>query len=148
MIRALVLWLLLAGPVLAVQPGEMLRDPALEARARDISQTLRCLVCRNENIDDSDAGLAHDLRMLVRERLTDGDTNAQVVAFVVDRYGEFVLLRPNAKGANLILWLAGPLLLALGGAVVVLYIRRQRTATDPDGLSESEERRLSELLRR
>ena len=138
---------LVAGPVLAVQPGERLADPALEARARDISQGLRCLVCRNENIDDSDASLARDLRLLVRERLTKGDTDAQAVAFIVDRYGEFVLLRPDARGANLILWVAGPAMLLLGGAVAVAFVRRRRAAAETPGLSEAEERRLAELLR-
>ena len=106
--RWLALWLLLAGPAWAVQPDEMLADKGLEARARELSQGLRCLVCRNENIDDSDAGLAHDLRMLLRQRLAAGDTDAAAVQYIVDRYGEFVLLSPTAKGANVLLWLAGP----------------------------------------
>ena len=105
---ALILALVLAPlAVQAVQPDEMLQDPALEARARTISAGLRCLVCRNESIDDSDASLAHDLRVLVRQRLTAGDSDAQVVQYLVSRYGEFVLLKPTTGGANLILWLSG-----------------------------------------
>ena len=112
--RRLVLILcLLAAPVWAVQPDEVLDDPALEARARDISEGLRCLVCRNESIDESNADLARDLRLLVRERLVEGDTDDEVVEFVVDRYGEYVLLRPTSGGANLLLWYAGPILLLI-----------------------------------
>ena len=138
-----------AVPSFAVQPDEMLADPALEARARSISAGLRCLVCRNENIDDSNAGLAKDLRLLVRERLTAGDSDDQVVAYLVDRYGEYVLLNPTARGANMILWVAGPvaLLLGLGGAA--LYLRRRRSApeTAVAPLSEDEAKRLSEILK-
>lgn len=141
--------LLSAAPVFAVQPDEMLADPALEARARAISEGLRCLVCRNENIDDSDAGLARDLRILVRERLTAGDSDDEVVAYLVDRYGEYVLLSPTARGANLILWIAGPaaLLAGLGGAA--LYLRRRRNAPEPvvAPLSDEEARRLAEILK-
>ena len=99
----------------AVEPGEMLDDPTLEARARDLSKGLRCLVCRNENIDDSDAALARDLRILLRARILAGDTDAQAVDFIVERYGEYVLLRPKADGSALVLWLAGPAALLLGG---------------------------------
>ncbi|MBC7739072.1 MAG: cytochrome c-type biogenesis protein CcmH, partial [Candidatus Saccharibacteria bacterium] len=109
------LFLLLASPALAVRPDEMLADPGLEARARALSVELRCLVCRNENIDDSDADLARDLRLLVRERITSGDTDTQAMAYIVDRYGEFVLLNPPARGANLVLWLAGPGMFLAGG---------------------------------
>lgn len=136
------------GTVHAVQPDEMLPDPAMEARAREISAGLRCLVCRNENIDESNADLARDLRLLVRERLVAGDSNPQVVQYLVDRYGEYVLLNPTAGGANLILWIAGPamLLLGLGGAFV--YVRRRRSAPDtaPAPLSETEKARLQEIL--
>ncbi|MBC7476829.1 MAG: cytochrome c-type biogenesis protein CcmH, partial [Pseudorhodobacter sp.] len=103
--RWLFLFLLLATPAFAVRPDEMLADPALEARARALSQELRCLVCRNENIDDSDADLAHDLRVLLRERLSSGDSDTAAMAYIVDRYGEYVLLNPPARGANLVLWL-------------------------------------------
>lgn len=136
-----------AQPVLSVQPDEILADPALEARARSISEGLRCLVCRNENIDDSNAGLARDLRLLVRERLTKGDSDDQVVAYLVDRYGEYVLLNPTARGANMLLWIAGPaaLLCGLGGAA--LYLRRRRSAPEAvvQPLSEDEAKRLSEF---
>lgn len=146
MIRALVLSLLLAGPAFAVQPGEMLSDPALEARAREISKGLRCPVCRNENIDDSNATIASDLRLLVRERLVAGDDDQQVVDFVVDRYGEYVLLNPVARGAGMLLWIAGPLMLLGGGAVALTYLRRRRPVQDTP-LSEEERARLDALLK-
>ena len=147
MIRVLILWVLMAGAAFAVQPDEILEDPALEARARDISAGLRCLVCRNESIDESNAGLARDLRLLVRERLLAGDTDAEVVDFVVARFGEYVLLNPRRNGANLILWLAGPVLLLGGIAVAALYLRRQRPKAGADGLSEDEKARLDDLLK-
>ncbi len=144
---ALVLALLLAAPVMAVQPGEVLDDPVLEARARDLSKGLRCLVCRNENIDESNASLARDLRLLLRERLLAGDSDAEAVGFIVARYGEYVLLRPVASGANLLLWAAGPgmLVLALGGALI--YLRRRREQAAPEALNPDEARRLAEILR-
>ena len=139
--------LLCASPAWAVQPDEVLSDPALESRARAISTGLRCLVCRNETIDDSDASLARDLRILLRERLTAGDTDAQAVAFIVDRYGEYVLLNPTRDGVNLILWLAGPAMLITGLGVAALYLRRRRTSTGPDApLTESEAKRLADIL--
>lgn len=147
---ALVLALtLIATPLLAVQPDEVLSDPALEARARTLSKDLRCLVCRNENIDDSNADLARDIRLLVRERLVAGDSDAAAMAYIVDRYGEYVLLNPTSKGANLILWIAGPAMLLLGGGVAVAYIRKRRGAGDPAAseLSEDEEKRLAEILK-
>ena len=145
---ALLIALLSATPAWAVQPDEVLADPALESRARAISTGLRCLVCRNETIDDSDASLARDLRLLLRERLTAGDTDAQAVAFIVDRYGEYVLLKPTANGVNLILWLAGPAMLIMGAGVAALYLRRRRTSAAPDvPLSESEARRLADILK-
>jgi cytochrome c-type biogenesis protein CcmH len=150
MIRALALAvMLLAGPAVAVQPDEVLEDPALEARARALSEGLRCLVCRNESIDESNADLARDMRLLLRERLVDGDTDAEVVAFLVDRYGEYVLLRPTATGANLILWIAGPAMLLLGGGIAALYLRRRASAAPAAGaeLSDAERARLAELLR-
>ena len=145
---ALLIALLSATPAWAVQPDEVLADPALESRARAISTGLRCLVCRNETIDDSDASLARDLRLLLRERLMAGDTDAQAVAFIVDRYGEYVLLKPTANGVNLILWLAGPAMLIMGAGVAALYLRRRRTSAAPDApLSESEARRLADILK-
>ena len=129
----------------AVEPGEMLKDPALEARARALSQELRCVVCQNQSIDDSNAPLAHDLRVIVRERLTAGDTDAQVLAFVRARYGEFVLLRPPFKLQTLLLWFT-PLLL-LGGAALYLWRTRQRPlGAGAAPLSPQEQKRLDELL--
>lgn len=141
--------LLAAGPAASVQPDEILDDPALEARARDISKELRCLVCRNENIDDSHAALAKDLRLLVRERLTAGDSDEETLAYVVDRYGEFVLLNPRMAGGNLVIWLAGPALLLLGGVGAAVFIRRQRREQPvaPQGLSAAEAERVAELTR-
>jgi cytochrome c-type biogenesis protein CcmH len=147
-LRATLLMVLLSvGPAWAVQPDEVLADPALESRARAISTGLRCLVCRNETIDDSDASLARDLRLLLRERLTAGDTDAQAVAFIVDRYGEYVLLNPTRDGVNLILWLAGPAMLLTGLGVATLYLRRRRPTAAPDApLSDAEVKRLAEIL--
>jgi cytochrome c-type biogenesis protein CcmH len=134
---------------LAVEPDEMLADPALEARAREISKELRCLVCQNQSIDDSSADLARDLRVLVRRRLMAGDSDEQVLAYIADRYGDFVLLRPPVKPATLALWLAPPLLLAIGAVMSVAYLRRrQRQGVEPaQPLSDDERRRLDELMR-
>jgi len=150
MIRVLALAAaLLAGPALAVQPDEVLDDPVLESRARALSEGLRCLVCRNESIDESNADLARDMRLLLRERLVEGDTDAEAVAFLVDRYGEYVLLRPTTTGANLILWIAAPAMLLGGGLIAGLYLRRRASAETPGahGLSEDEKARLTQLLR-
>ena len=130
---------------LAVEPGEILKDPALEARARKISQELRCVVCQNQSIDDSNASLAHDLRVLVRERLTAGDTDSQVLAFVEARYGQFVLLRPPFKLQTLLLWLT-PLLLLGGAAVFLVRARSRQPASGTALLSADEQKRLNELL--
>nr|WP_245867084.1 cytochrome c-type biogenesis protein [Kandeliimicrobium roseum] len=135
-------------PVLAVQPDEMLSDPALESRARDLSKGLRCLVCRNENIDESDADLAKDLRVLLRERLVAGDTDEEAIAFITDRYGEYVLLNPPATGSTLILWLAGPAMLLLAGGVAAVYLRRRRPERQDDSLSAEDKARLDEILGR
>ncbi|EAQ27131.1 MULTISPECIES: cytochrome c-type biogenesis protein [unclassified Roseovarius] len=139
----------IAAPVFAVQPDEVLDDPALEARARDISSGLRCLVCRNESIDDSNAELARDLRLLVRERLLAGDSNEEAVQFIVDRYGEYVLLKPRIGGSNILLWLAGPLMLGTGLVIGAVYLRGRSRApeTDVARLSEAEESRLREILK-
>jgi cytochrome c-type biogenesis protein CcmH len=142
----LALALLAAPPVMAVQPDEMLADPALEARARVLSKGLRCLVCRNENIDDSDAQLARDLRILLRERLVAGDTDAEAVAFLVDRYGEYVLLNPPATGANILLWIAGPAMLLAGAGIAFATFRRRGTAA-ADGLNAEEAARVAEILK-
>ncbi|MEM7643379.1 MAG: cytochrome c-type biogenesis protein [Pseudomonadota bacterium] len=138
--------LLFATPGLAVQPDEILDDPVLEQRARDLSGGIRCLVCRNESIDESNADLARDLRLLVRERLVAGDSDDEVIAYLVDRYGEFVLLNPPASGSTLILWAAPLALLLLGGAVAVTHVSRQRKAAAPAGLSAEEEARVKALL--
>ena len=126
----------------------MLADPALEARARRLSQELRCVVCQNQSIDDSNAPLAHDLRVIVRERLVAGDSDAEVLAFVEARYGEFVLLRPRFKPHTILLWLAPPLLLA-GAAIFLLRARSRRDAARQEAapLSRDEQRRLDDLLR-
>lgn len=128
----------------AVEPGEVLDDPVLEERARDLSAGLRCLVCRNESIDESDADLARDLRLLVRERLVAGDTDAQAIDYIVARYGEYVLLKPDRRGANLLLWGAGPAMLGLGVFVAFLSLRG-RGGAQADPLSPAEARRLAEL---
>lgn len=150
LILALMLPLLLAGvPAAAVEPDEMLENPALEARAREISEGLRCLVCRNESIDDSNAELARDLRLLVRERLKAGDTNQEVIDYVVARYGEFVLLEPRFSLENALIWLAGPAAFLIGLGVAVAYLRRRRpgAAANEAPLSEDERKRLESLLR-
>jgi cytochrome c-type biogenesis protein CcmH len=144
---ALVFALVSASPALAVQPDEVLDDPALEARARDLSAGLRCLVCQNQSIDDSDAPLAKDLRVLVRERLKAGDSDAEIIDFVVARYGEFVLLKPRLSPHTWLLWFATPLvLLAALAAIMVGYRRRKRAAETPKPLSANEKRRLKRLV--
>jgi cytochrome c-type biogenesis protein CcmH len=152
MIRAalLALALLAAVPAGAVQPDEVLPDPVLEARARELSKGLRCLVCRNESIDESHADLARDLRLLLRERLVAGDTDDEAMAFIVDRYGEYVLLTPTTGGSNLILWIAGPAMLGAGGLIAALYLRRRGQGDGPgaEALSDDETRRLAEILKR
>jgi cytochrome c-type biogenesis protein CcmH len=130
----------------AVQPDEVLQDPALEARARAISAGLRCLVCQNQSIDDSDAPLAKDLRILVRERLKAGDSDEQIEDFVVARYGEFVLLRPRFTAHTLLLWAATPVLLLAAILIVVVAYRRRSAAATPATLSEAEEKKLKSLL--
>ncbi|WP_295314495.1 cytochrome c-type biogenesis protein [Roseobacter sp.] len=151
MIRAFafVLMLLLPGVALAVQPDEVLDNPALEERARDISKGLRCPVCQNESIDESNANIARDLRLIVRERLVAGDSDEEVVDFVVARYGEFVLLQPTVTGANWLLYAAGPLMLILAGGIGLLYLRGRATGTAPqeDALSDAESARLKEILK-
>lgn len=143
---ALLTALLLASPSLAVLPDEVLADAALEARARAISATLRCLVCQNESIDDSNADLAREIRLIVRERLVAGDTDEQVVQYLVDRYGEFVLLRPVFAPHTLILWTAAPLILIIGATVIVIAARRRRTVPSSSAeLTADEQRALDEL---
>jgi cytochrome c-type biogenesis protein CcmH len=140
---------LLSAPAFAVMPDEKLADPAMEARAREISKELRCLVCQNQSIDDSNADLARDLRVLVRERLVAGDSNDQVLAYVTDRYGDFVLLRPPLKSYTLVLW-AGPFaVLLVAGLGTAVYLRRRRQEVEASAgtlLSDEEEARLQALL--
>jgi len=135
---------LLAAPVLAVQPDEMLADPGLEARAREISSDIRCPVCQGETIDDSSAPISRDLRLIIRERLVAGDSNPEVIDYIVDRYGEGVLFNPRAEGANLILWLAGPALL-LAGVGLALSAGRRRVVPEV-AFTTDEEARLREIL--
>ena len=130
---------------LAVQPGEMLADPALEKRARAISAELRCLVCQNQSIDDSDAPLAGDLRRLVRDRLQAHDTDAQVLDYVVARYGEFVLLKPRFELATLLLWLT-PVLVLLGGLALILRAAKPSVSPASQPLSQQEKAKLDEIL--
>ena len=145
---ALLIAVPVAAPVHAVQPDEMLADPVLEARARAISKQVRCLVCRNESIDDSNAKLARDLRLLVRERLMAGDSDAEVRDYLVERYGEFVLLKPKFSAANALLWLAGPIALLLGLIAIAAYhrTRRPRAAANEAPLSTEEKQRLDDIL--
>jgi cytochrome c-type biogenesis protein CcmH len=142
----LFLALMIATPAAhAVQPDEVLADPALEARARALSAELRCMVCQNQAIDDSDAPLARDLRILLRERLSAGDTDDEVIAFLVARYGDFILLRPPVALNTALLWLAPPAVLLIGGLVAVALFRRRR-ADVPGALSDAEKARLAEII--
>ncbi|MDA0704298.1 MAG: cytochrome c-type biogenesis protein CcmH [Proteobacteria bacterium] len=136
----------LATPAGAVLPDEVLADPALEARARSIGQELRCLVCQNQSIDESDAPLARDLRILVRERLTAGDTNPEILAFVTARYGDFVLLEPPFKPKTWLLWLAPAAILLLGAFAVLAMARRRGGRGEPDPLTPEERARVDALL--
>ena len=136
-------------PLLAVEPNEMLANPLLETRARALSRELRCMVCQNQSIDDSEAPLAHDLRVLVRERLKAGDSDAQVLDFLVARYGEFVLLKPPLSWHTAALWGLPPALLLLGIGIIVIVLRRRRSAplAETTNLSAAEEARLANLMR-
>ena len=139
-------FLLVAAPAFAVLPSEQLSDPALEARARAISAQLRCVVCQNQTIDDSDAELAHDLRVLLRQRLKAGDSDQQAIAFIVNRYGDYVLLKPPFEAETLLLWLGPFLVLLTGAAGVAFYLRRRRDADQP-AFSADEQARLDRLLK-
>ena len=145
---ALLFGLLSPTPLLAVQPDEMLSNPVQEARARALSRELRCMVCQNESIDDSEAPLAHDLRVLVRERIKAGDTDAQIIDFLVARYGEFVLLKPRLSWHTALLWGLPPVLLLVGGALALVSLtRRSRALGDEDAkLSNVEEKQLANIL--
>jgi len=147
-VAAIAVAMTLASSAWAVEPDEVLADPALEARARELSKDLRCLVCRNESIDESNADLARDLRVLVRERLVAGDSDGEAMDFIVDRYGEYVLLRPKVNGANWLLWAAGPVMLLLALITSAMYLKGRARAPKlkEAGLSDAEEARLKELL--
>ncbi len=147
--RLVLILMLLASPVFSVQPDEVLDDPVLEQRARDLSTGLRCLVCRNESIDESNADLARDLRLLLRERLVAGDSDEEAIAFIVDRYGEYVLLKPTTSGSNLFLWLAGPIMLLIAAGVGLNFLRNRSKAhasVEDTSLSEDEKERLRRIL--
>ncbi|MBB4168664.1 cytochrome c-type biogenesis protein [Rhizobium sp. BK538] len=149
MIRRFVLALavvLSSVPAFAVNPEEVLADPKLEARARAISAELRCMVCQNQSIDDSNAELAKDLRLLVRERLTDGDTDEQVMNYIVSRYGEFVLLKPRFEMKTILLWGAPLLLVVAGGLSLIVFARKSAGRPTGSKLTAEEQARLSELL--
>ncbi|WP_170330524.1 cytochrome c-type biogenesis protein [Ruegeria arenilitoris] len=147
--RLVLILMIAATPLLAVQPDEVLDDPVLEERARDLSTGLRCLVCRNESIDESNADLARDLRLLVRERLVAGDTDEEAIEFIVDRYGEYVLLKPTTSGSNLLLWLAGPIMLLIAAIVGWSFLRSRsakQVSGNVDALSDDEKERLRQIL--
>ena len=147
--RALILvlvFLLQIGAACAVTPDEMLKDPALEARARALSQHLRCMVCQNQSIDDSEAPLAHDLRVLVRDRLSAGDSDRQVIDFLVSRYGEFVLLKPRFEWHTALLWIVPPGILVIGGVALFVSARRRQEQKGPVELSPDEQAKLATLV--
>jgi len=143
---ALLLLLLALRPAPAVEPDEILDDPALEARARALSLVVRCVVCQNESIDSSSADIARDLRLLIRERLLAGDSDQQVLDYLVARYGNFVLLEPPVEPSTWLLWAAPPLVLLLGGLLVLAALRQRRRAAEPAPLSDEEQRRLEDIL--
>ncbi len=140
---ALVAALLFSAPAFAVQPYEMLKDPAQEARAREVSKHLRCVVCQNESIDDSGAEIAHDMRVLVRERITAGDSNEQIISYMVGRYGDYVRLLPRFTPITFILWLGPLALLLAGGVIVMTRLRQPMAGTAP--LSDEEQLALAAL---
>ncbi|MBY5397180.1 cytochrome c-type biogenesis protein CcmH [Rhizobium leguminosarum] len=140
--------LLMAAPAFAVNPDEVLADPALEARARALSAELRCMVCQNQSIDDSNADLAKDLRLLVRERITDGDSDEAVLNYIVSRYGEFVLLKPRVSMKTVLLWGAPVLLVLAGGLSLLVFARRRAGKPTGSKLTADEQARLSELLKK
>ena len=141
-----VLLTVFSAPAFAVNPDEILANPALEARARDLSKGLRCLVCQNQSIDDSDAGLAKDLRVLLRERLTSGDSDEQAIAYIVSRYGNFVLLKPPFQWNTALLWLAPALLMLLAGGGFYTYLRQGEALPEPAALNSEDEARLAQLM--
>ena len=147
MFRILVLlfigWVGLAS---AVEPDEVMSDNRLEERARMISQGLRCLQCRNESIDESNAAIAKDLRILVRERLAEGDSNKEVMDFIISRYGEYVSLQPNIQGINFILWLFGPILFLIGFFTLFLFKKKSKVSIMSSPLTDLEEQKVNKLM--
>jgi len=144
-LAAVLALLVTGGPTLSVEPDEILKNPVLEKRAREISKRLRCLVCQNQSIDDSNAGLARDLRLLVRRRLTEGDSDKAVVAFIVARYGDFVLLRPPVRPTTYVLWYGPAFILLLAAIGTGIFLRRRRTVVAAP-LTEEERKRLKSIL--
>jgi cytochrome c-type biogenesis protein CcmH len=136
----------MSGPAVAVEPDEVLSDPALEVRARTLSAELRCMVCQNQSIDDSNAPLARDLRILLRERIAAGDSDEEVIDFLVVRYGEFILLKPRFHPNTLLLWLAPPAVLIIGGSVAFSLFRRRRPAANAKPLDAAEKQRLEAIV--
>ncbi|MDD7909126.1 MULTISPECIES: cytochrome c-type biogenesis protein CcmH [Pseudovibrio] len=151
LLRTLAVLAVLATPSWAVNPDEVLDDPALEQRARDLSAEIRCVVCQNQSIDDSNAQLAKDLRLLVRERLQEGDSDEEVLNYLVDRYGEFVLMKPRFAPHTWLLWAGGPLILLVGGAVIFFSLRKRRKLLEkeivPPPLSKKEKEELEALFK-
>jgi cytochrome c-type biogenesis protein CcmH len=144
---ATLMLVLAAAPAWAVRPDEMLKDPALEARAQHVGEELRCLVCRNQSIEDSEADLAHDLRVLVRQRIAAGDTDRQVIDYIHSRYGDFVLLRPPVEWSTALLWGGPVILLLLGGGIMWRFYRTQPALGPTPPLSDDEQHRLAALLK-
>ena len=145
MLCVLILSLLISLPAFAVEPSEMLSDPALEARARALSRGLRCVVCQNESVDNSPAEVAHDIRRALRERLVAGDTDRQVLDYMVARYGDYVLLKPPLKTRTLVLWLGAPAVLLVGVVGLWFAARRRSAALEPAPLSDAERAKLDAL---
>ncbi|HEY1722838.1 MAG TPA: cytochrome c-type biogenesis protein [Magnetospirillaceae bacterium] len=148
LLLALMMVVAVTGAAAAVEPSERLADPAQEARARAISRILRCLVCQNESIDESGADLAHDIRVLLRQRIAAGDTDAQAIQYIVDRYGQFVLLKPPVEPATYALWFAPLVLLVIGGGAIAIRLRSRRAQPESmTPLSQDERERLAVLLK-
>lgn len=145
LLRLLLTVFFLTTEVLALEPGEILKDPALEARARSISKNLRCLVCQNQSIDDSDAALAKDLRIMVRNQIVSGKSNEQIISDIVARYGDFVLLKPPINPKTLILWFSPVLILLAGGMSIYIYFRKRKSAAAETLLSDAEKEKLAEI---
>ncbi len=145
LLKSLLTVFFLTTEALALEPGEILKDPALEARARSISKNLRCLVCQNQSIDDSDAPLAKDLRLLVRNQIVSGKTDEKIISDIVARYGDFVLLNPPINQKTIILWLSPMLILLAGGVSLYIYFRKRKSAAAETLLSEAEKEKLAEL---